>query len=103
MDQMLIIAGGVALGGLALIYRKPIAIGLLVLTSLAIVVALGLWAANTFTERVIQHLVATGWPDARVNQHGIWRLIALLTSMSVVWFVLNLGPEILQIPAVRQQ
>jgi hypothetical protein len=29
LEQMLIVAGGVALGGLAVIYRKPIAVGFL--------------------------------------------------------------------------
>ena len=94
MEQMLIIAGGVALGGLAVIYRKPLAVGLLGLAGFAILLILGLWAANTFTEPVIQYLIAMGWPDARVDLGVIWSMIALLTPLFVFYCVLQLIEEI---------
>jgi hypothetical protein len=51
MEQMLIIAGGVALGGIAVIYRKPIAVGFLGLIGFAVLLVLGLWAANPSPSR----------------------------------------------------
>ena len=83
MELMLIIAGGVALGGVAVIYRKPIAIGLLGLTGFAVLLILGLWAANAFTEPVIQHMIAKGWGDARAYEGEIWWTISLLPSALV--------------------
>ncbi len=103
MEQMLIIAGGVALGGLAVIYRKPIAVGLLGLTGLAILLVLGLWAANAFTEPVIQYLIAMGWPDARAHLGVIWSTISLLAPAFVYYCVLQLIEEIRQIPAARRE
>jgi hypothetical protein len=91
------------LGGLAVIYRKPVAVGLLGLTGFALLLVLGLWAANTFTEPVIQHLVAKGWPGARAYQNGIWRLIGLLTPMFILYCIVQGIEEIRQIPVVRHQ
>jgi hypothetical protein len=98
MEQMLIIAGGVALGGLAVIYRKPLAVGLLGLTGFVVLLVLGLWAANAFTEPVIQYLIAMGRPDARAYLGVIWSTIGLLTPMFVFYCVLQLVEEIRQIP-----
>ena len=101
MEQMLIIAGGVALGGLAAIYRKPIGVGLLGLTGCAVLLVLGLWAANAFTEPIIQHMIAIGWPDARAYLGMIWSTFALLTGAFVFYGALQLIKEISQTPARR--
>lgn len=93
MEQMLIIAGGVALGGLAVIYRKPIAVGFLGLIGLAVLLVLGLWVANDFTKPVIQLLIRLGWADARACEDEIWWMIALLTSASVFCRALELIGE----------
>jgi hypothetical protein len=93
MEQMLIIAGGVALGGLAVIYRKPIAVGFLGLIGFAVLLVLGLWAANAFTEPVIQQLIRLGWADARAYEAEIWWIIALLMSASIFYGVLDLIGE----------
>ena len=90
---MLIIAGGVALGGLAVIYRKPIAVGFLGLIGFAVLLVLGLWVANDFTEPVIQHLIRLGWADARAYEGEIWWMIALLMSASIFRGVLELIGE----------
>ena len=90
---MLIIAGGVALGGLAVIYRKPIAVGFLGLIGFAVLLALGLWFTNTFAGQVTQLLIRLGWADTRAYEGEIWWLIALLWSASVLGGVLGLIGE----------
>lgn len=100
MEQMLIIAGGVALGGLAVIYRKPIAVGFLGLIGFTVLLVFGLWVANAFTKSVIQHLIAIGWPDARAHQGGIWWTIALLMTASLICCALHAIAGIRQVPVL---
>jgi hypothetical protein len=97
---MLIIAGGVALGGLAVIYRKPIAVGFLGLIGFAVLLVLGLWVANAFTEPVIQLLIRRGWADARAYKGEIWWMIALLTPASLISCALQAIADIRQVPVL---
>ena len=100
MEQMLIIAGGVALGGFAVIYRKAIVVGLLALTGLAVLFLLGLWAANSFTEPVIQHLIRLGWADANAYKGGIWWMITLLITASLISCALQVIADIRNVPVL---
>ena len=97
---MLIIAGGVALGGLAVIYRKLIAVGFLGLIGFAVLLALGLWFANAFTEPVIQLLIRLGWADASAYEGEIRWMIAMLMTGSLISCALQAIADIRQVPVL---
>ena len=97
---MLIIAGGVALGGLAVIYRKPIAVGFLGLIGFVVLLVFGLWVANALTEPVIQLLIRLGWADASAYKGEIWWMIALLTPASLISCALQAIADIRQVPVL---